>query len=184
MKRRKTIKRLVSLLLAIVLLCTLVMSASAAGTYVGVDDDDAQGNSNLAGGTWSKVYSSNLWYGEALRTACTTYGNGATKFYRWIFANPVWGEGRMGITLSVWLYHSSFTDPEATYYAYTHSYTSQKIGTVNQNTAPAGWTDFDYKIIESLDAGGSNVIQAIEMRTSLDAGSYCGADWVEATIYP
>lgn len=184
MKSRKVVKRLVSLLLVVILLCTLALSASAAGTYVGVDDDDAQGNSNSSGGTWSKVYSDNLRYGEALYTSCTTYGNGATKFYRWIFANPVRGSGDMGITLSVWLYHSSFTDPAATYYAYTHSYSLQKIGTVNQNTAPAGWTDFDYKTIRCLDAGGANVIQAIEMRTSQNAGRSCGADWVEATIYP
>lgn len=185
-KSKHTLKRIVSLLLAVTILNMLTISVSAAGTYVGVDDDDAQGNSNSSLGSWSRVYSSNLKYGEGLITTCTTYGNnGASKFYKWIFAYPVYGQGDMGITLSVWLYHSQFNDPSAKYYVWTHSSMGQLVGSVNQNTAPAGWTDFPYKTIKCYDAGGVNVCQGIELIPSTRGSSYtCGADWVEATIYP
>lgn len=171
---------MISLTLAIMLLGVITLTASAAGTYVGVDDDDAQGHSNSSIGTWTRVYSDNLKYGEGLITTCTS-----NKEYRWIFRSPVAGQGDMGITLSVWLYHSSFNDPAARYYVYRHSHVSRLIGTVNQNTAPAGWTDFPYVTINAMDAGGANMIQSIILIPSTRGSSYtCGADWVEATIYP
>ena len=165
MKKRKTIKRLVSLLLAIVLLCTLVMSASAAGTYVGVDDDDAQGHSNSSVGTWTKVYSDNLYYGEALRTSCTS--SSPQKEYNWIFRNSVNGYGTVGITLSVWLYHSSFTDPQASYYAKVSNLYSVRCGQVNQNTARAGWTDFTLKQWVSFFPNNSNGVAGIRLIPSV-----------------
>ena len=114
-KRNHKLNKITSLLLIAAILTIFAVPASAAtGTYVGVDDDDAQGNSNKSYGSWTRVYSSNLKYGEGLITTCTTYGsNNARKSYQWIFAHPVYGQKEMGITLSVWLYHSQFNDPAA-----------------------------------------------------------------------
>ncbi len=186
-KRNHKLNKITSLLLIAAILTIFAVPASAAtGTYVGVDDDDAQGNSNKSYGSWTRVYSSNLKYGEGLITTCTTYGsNNARKSYQWIFAHPVYGQKEMGITLSVWLYHSQFNDPAAHYSAWMHSYTSQGIGTINQNTAPAGWTDFKLTTLGGYDASGANVCQGITLTPSTRGSSYtCGADWVEATIYP
>lgn len=182
MKKIVLSKRIISLLLVVMMLSMLTLSVSAAtGTYVGIDDDDAQGHSNDSSGTWTRVYSNNLRYGEGLITTC----NSSSKFYEWIFRSPVYGEGYMDITLSVWLYHPQFNDPAASYSVFTHSYTAFSIGTVNQDTAPAGWTDFPRKSIRAMDAGGANVCQSFIMDPSTRGASYtCGADWVEATIYP
>lgn len=178
---RKTIilRRIISLALVVALLNTITLYASAASTYVGIDDDDEQGHDNSSTGIWSRVYSNNLRYGEGLITECT-----GSKEYKWIFGNPVYGNDKMGITLSVWLYHSSFNDPAAQYYVQVNNLLSYRLGVKNQNTAPAGWTDFSYFSWPRPGANPGNSARAIYLCPSSRGSAYtCGADWVEATIY-
>lgn len=178
MKQTSKIKKLVSLFMAVVLFSVATISASAASTYIGIDDDDAQGYGNDSFGTWTRVYNSNLKYGEGLYTQC----NDSRKFYEWIY-NPIGGKNDMYVTLSVWLYDSTFNDPAASYYVEA-GYVYNTIGTVNQNTAPAGWTDFPQKVLKCRDAGGNNISHSVRMYPSTRGSKYtCGADWVEATLY-
>lgn len=183
MKKRKFIQRMISLLLAITLLCALALTASAASVWLGVDDDDAQGHSNASYGPWSRVYSSNLKYGEGLITSTGLY-NGRVRSYEWLFKNAVLGYDWMGIEAKVWLYHSSFNDPEATYAVKVNNILSYTVGTVNQNTAPAGWTKFPKKEWPRPGLDPGNSARGIILWPSSDSSAYtCGADWIEATVY-
>lgn len=181
-KNRDRFRCFVSLVLAIALLCNAV-SANAASKYIGVDDDDAQGNSNSSIGTWTKVRSDNLKYGEGLITPCTLTSGGGQKEYQWLF-NRIGGYGKVGVTFSVWLYHSSFNDPAARYYAKVSNLYSVLCGQVNQDTAPAGWTDFPKTEWASFYPNNSNGVSGFCLDPSTRGSSYtCGADWVEATVY-
>ncbi len=52
--------------------------------------------------------------------------------------------------------YSSWTDTAAAYYAQYYSNTYEKVGTINQNKAPGGYSYIELEDIHTLDSEGGH----------------------------
>ncbi len=185
MSKKRKIFILLSLVLSFALLFVVITDMPVfAITAKEVDNDDAQGNSNdCYDGNWVYITAASCKYGDAEKHATGSPSSGVFAYwYRYEYQYPVGRSGTIYVNLSVWLNHSDFTDPEAEYYVNgIGSYSMYSAGTLNQNIAPGGWSNFNTLALTNTDAAGNNVSRFTEVVASLKTNKYTGADLIRAT---
>ena len=87
------------------------------------------------------------------------------------------------ISLSVYLYDNSFTDPAANYYAgNVNAY--YRIHSVNQRTAPGGWNTLpEVSRNTSYEEPNYFSFQSVSVSPSGNASGYTGADGIRVYTY-
>ncbi len=163
-------KKLNVLLIAILFLITVTTTASA-GTII--MDNDALPGSGTTNPTLGQDFGSqNMWYIKS----DTCYNGDAERGvssegcqYCWEHNIPVTGRG----TLQVYLWHSTFTDPNADYFVWKLT-NWPEFGTLNQDKADAGWN-----VVGS--ASVTSGVRDFGVRGTLWASTYLGADAIKYT---
>ena len=144
-----------------------------------VDNDDAQGNSNSRSGFNSYMSYSYCYLGDARKQACST---SSIYQYQWIYGSSVNASGNsMTATLSVYLNHNDFTDPAAKYYINSgaNSMETTLACTINQHTAPGGWTTYKAVTLPANAMFDANISRFVALETSARSSSYeTGADGI------
>lgn len=126
-----------------VILCLSTISFSSFAVEFTIDNDDAQGYSNSRVGYNTYMEYSYLYLGDARKNST---GN-RNDYYHWIYPQLT-ASRYLAPTLSVYLNHNDFTDPQARYYVNVREEkdsgfsTMHLLGTINQHLAPGGWNTF------------------------------------------
>lgn len=177
----KFLKYVLPMVLVVALLVSGTMSASAYTTYATytIDNDDAQGYSNDRYGFETKISGSTLFYKDARTQSCNM--NGSTYYYNfpsYLRYTPIFA------TISAYLYHANFTDPRAAYYINDYSSSASSLaGYINQNTAPAGWSQIGTADTGIRHAEGWYTTRRVELWASTRGSSYtCGADAIKVAL--
>ena len=80
------------------------------------------------------------------------------------------------LTAGIYLNNVKFTDPQARYYVEQRD-GGYFIGTINQNTARAGWSYLSYTINKNNNTPGSYSVEGLMVEPSgLNMSGYTGAD--------
>lgn len=179
----KKIRHIVVPMLILVMLIigmTLSVQAFTIAQTDTIDNDDAQGYSNDREGFNEKFTGSNLFYQDARIQECTEsyyyYGyNLKTAYTR---HTDIYG------TVSAFLYHKRFTDPEANYLIGTCSSSMYcSAGYINQNLAPAGWNEIGTAVNSLLFAPDIRSTDDVRVQPSGNhPGFYCGADAIKIEL--
>lgn len=161
------------------------ISASAATvTSTEVDNDtgiSGCSNSDPTGVFWL-YYDSGCKYGEARITNATNYSGQ----YKWNFPSIGFGGEsnsatyRLTTRTYVYLNSSTFTDTGARYKIRISGYETS-VGSLNQNTAPSGWSVITYNTM-SPNANGAFWCNSISVLPSGHSNQVTGADSVYESI--
>lgn len=152
--RRSEKKKLIICIAFFMVLMILFVSLSDISVFAStiklVDNDDTQGHSNYNYSNAFSGYNNSSCYGNDYRIK---YYSSPGYYYEYIYNSSVQKTGSLSVSLSVYLNHIQFTDPEAVYRVYyrssagsSESYVSRSI---NQDTAAAGWNALSNMIISS-----------------------------------
>ena len=150
-KRKTKALTLFSLIVALAFMFVVFAEVPVfASTVKLVDNDDTQGHSNYNYSNAFSGYNNSSCYGNDYRIK---YYSSPGYYYEYIYNSSVQKTGSLSVSLSVYLNHIQFTDPEAVYRVYyrssagsSESYVSRSI---NQDTAAAGWNALSNMIISS-----------------------------------
>lgn len=86
------------------------------------------------------------------------------------------------VKAGVYLNNTRFTDPQARYYVVQRD-GGYFMGTINQNTAPSGWSYISYTISKNYSTLGGFSLYGISL-SQLGIGSgYTGADAIKVEAY-
>ena len=166
-------KKVISVISATVLLaCMPGLSANATTTSYLIDNDPvaSSGNSHAPNG-FSYISNSSCYNGDARRRSSSVGDS-----YVWIHPTIQFNNTTtVTVNLEVYLNHSTFTDPSATY-KMNKDGSLEDICTINQNTAPAGFGS-----VKSKKVSGCTQLKEISVRTSEKSGYYTGADAIKVT---
>lgn len=165
-------KKIISAISATVLLaCMPVLSANATTSTYLIDNDPvaSSGNTHAPNG-FSYISNSNCYNGDARRR-----DSNVGDSYVWCHPTIQLNGTTVKVTLRVYLNHSTFTDPLATY-KMNKDGSLEDICTINQNTAPAGFGS-----IYSKEVSGCAQLKEISVRTSGEKNCYTGADAIKVT---
>ena len=157
------------------------ISVSATSTTRTIDNDsiaEGYGNENV-GFSYIKNISS-LANGDARYSSSSSSNNRYTWKYPQLSSKST--AQYATIEVGAYLAYSSWTDTAAAYYAEYYSYTYKKIGTINQNKAPNGYSYIEAKDIRSLSAGGGHYSSSAYVVPSGNANQTTGADEIKVTL--
>lgn len=158
------------------------MSVSAATTTTRTIDNDSiadgYGNEN-SGFSYIKNVSS-LANGDARYSSSSSSSN----YYSWKYPSMSSKSTTQYATIKVGAYlsYSSWTDTAATYYVQYNFYSDCKIGTINQNKAPNGYSYIEAKDIHTLNADGGHYSANAYLYPSGNANQTTGADEIKVTL--
>lgn len=179
--KNKKVCMAIAMAVAITTINTVVMTTTAVTSVTREVDNDSIapgcGNVNV-NNSYSYITGNGLFNGDA---RCVASGNTNNKYY--------WEHQGLGssvptyftIHVGAYLNHLSFTDPAAKYYVEYRQYMSAPVGTINQNTAPAGWNYISVKDVKSYVPNGSGGYAGYWstdafVEPSGKSGYYTGAD--------
>lgn len=125
---------------------------------------------------YSYITDSRLYNGDA---RCVASGNSADEYY-WKHpgissSTPTYFK----IHVRTYLNHLSFTDPSATYYVEYFRNVYYPVGSLNQNNAPAGWTEIISKDVKTLFTNGGYWSSDAYIEPSGKSGYNTGADAIQ-----
>ena len=124
----------------------------------------------------------NLYNGDARREVASNKNSGYEYHSNHTMRN-VHSGWNVYISLSVYLYDNSFTDPAANYYAgNVNAY--YRIHSVNQRTAPGGWNTLpEVSRNTSYEEPNYFSFQSVSVSPSGNASGYTGADGIRVYTY-
>lgn len=160
------------------------LTANAASTTVRTIDNDsiASGYSNEdVRSIYTYITANSLYNGDARRASSN---NSLGEYYYKYPSLGVTGKGSPAtftIHVGAYLNHATFTDTSAKYYVEYAPYVFQRVGAINQNTAPGGWNYISKSnvqsaiLVETGVKGGFSGNEAYVNPSGL-SGKYTGAD--------
>jgi len=165
-------------------IATTGLTVSAASTSVRTIDNDsiASGYSNEdVRSVYTYITATSLYNGDARRASSS---NSLGEYYYNYPSLGVTGTGSPAsftIHIGAYLNHASFTDTSAKYYVEYAPYVFQRVGAINQNTAPGGWNYISKSNVESAILVATNVKGGFSgneayVNPSGLSGKYTGAD--------
>lgn len=176
MKRKTTLRNLKTAIVAglsISIISNCIGITASAVNFTRLVDNDptsSSGNSMYQSG-FSYITNSSCYNGDARRASCSS-----SNYYYWIHARTTLGSVKtVTVKLQLYLNHSTFNDPAATYYVLTDG-TMSSVLTLNQDTAPAGWGSTYTKSLSNC-----TVLGEVLVTPSNSSGRYCGADGVSVS---
>ena len=183
--RQSEKKRLIICIAFFMVLMILFVSLSDISVFAStvklVDNDDTQGHDNLNYNDAFSGYNSSSCYANNYRIK---FYSSPGYYYEYIYNSSVQKTGSLSVSLSVYLNHLQFTDPEAVYRVYyrssagsSESYVSRSI---NQDTAAAGWNDLSTMVISS-GSSYTYYSRRTQVRCSNNIYENTGADAIYAS---
>lgn len=149
----------------------LVSISVSAATYSRLIDNDptsSSGNSSYSSG-FSYMSSGSCYNGDA-RISSSNY---SSNFYHWIHPKTTLSPTSVTVDLKVYLNHSNFTDPAASYSVYRNG-ASLPLQCLNQNTAHSGWNS-----ISTTTGNNFTALWFVAVMPSGKSGYQTGADAVD-----
>lgn len=152
------------------------LTANAASTTVRTIDNDsiASGYSNEdVRSVYTYIKAKSLYNGDARRASSS---NSLGEYF---YNYPNLGKGSPStftIHVGAYLNHATFTDTSAKYYVEYAPYVFQRVGAINQNTAPGGWNYISKGNVKSAIANGGFSGNEAYVNPSGLSGKYTGAD--------
>lgn len=184
---RVTPKRIILIVLVIALamcLCTSAFAYTITTTHT-IDNDDEQGYTTVRYGFDTWFQASTLYYQDARKQSCVAAeSTNYSERYRYEYRFTSYQRSTPIVAiLSVYLYNTSFTDPNAYYSISTpSSYTQCSVGYINQDLAAAGWNQFE-SVVQTLPLGGTYITDRVTLEPSTgNSAKYCGADAIKIEL--
>lgn len=179
----KTFKRFIAVVTcaSMTIASMFCMNVSAATTTRTIDNDsiaDGYGNENLGFSYINNV--SSLANGDARYSSSSSSDNR----YTWKYPSMSSKSTTQYATIKVGAYlaYSSWTDTAAAYYAQYYFSAYKKIGTLNQNKVPNGYSYIEAKDILTLGAEGGHYSASAYVVPSGNANQTTGADEIKVTL--
>lgn len=123
-------------------------------------------------------------YNGDMRLSPSIYNSSA--YYTWVYPRINVANQSCTVTLDIYLNHSDFTDPSASYYyeivpLEDLAGIGVTIGTKNQKYAPAGWSSISKSVTRY---SGQTYIASRLVSVNASSGSYkhLGADGLKVTV--
>lgn len=180
---RKMINICVVMLFVVTILFSMSVetnvNVNATTTYKAtIDNDDSQGHSNKAVGTWTYVSDTDLYRNDARRIKSTK----KSAEYYWIFKKSFEKDSAIYAKASVYINNPYFLDTAAEYY-WDDTLVDKKAGTINQKYATKGWNSLPKKKLTYALPDGTQYCSFLYVSPSGTGSNYTGADAVKVTIY-
>ena len=179
-----TIKKFVALLSAccsiLIYSITAIQVSAITSTPRFIDNDtNVSGYSNSRYGFSEYMSSSSLYYSDAR----IQNSNNSSYSYHYHFPTVSTTKDNISVEIKAYLNHSRFTDPRAEYYASVNiDDVYYKIGTINQNSANAGWNYVNTRSFsKNYKIQGAFVVNEAYVCPSGSSGYETGADAVYVT---
>lgn len=173
------LKKLIASTLALSIISISTITVDAATLTRTIDNDSiasGYGNKNENNAYWY-ITSNSLYNGDARITSSTSNSD-----YSWTYPSiSASNVSSCKCTVQAYLNHSDFTDTSAAYYVQLWQYTSVRIGYINQDKAPSGWSTISRS---SITPPGGRAYSSTYSFVSPSGGSgkYTGADAIKVTI--
>jgi hypothetical protein len=144
-----------------------------------IDNDSIDlGYSNINNG-FTYITSSSLYNGDARYSVASATNNS----YYWTYPGISAGNAQyFDIEVKMYLAHSSFTDTAPEYYVQISQSGYCYVGSVNQNTAPNGWSTIDNEDVSTLYADGGILCQKAYVEPSGLYNKGTGADALQVKV--
>lgn len=155
------------------------MTASAYSATRTIDNDSiasGYGNEN-DNNAYSYITADYLYNGDA-RIASSSSSN---SYYSWTYPSMSAADKTCTCKVQAYLKHADFTDTSAAYYVNLSQYTSIRIGYINQNTAPSGWSSVTRSNIP-VPGVTFYASEYASVKPSGGSGKHTGADGLKVTI--
>lgn len=154
-------------------------TVNAASVTKTIDNDtNVSGYSNYNGNSaFSYITASYLYNGDA-RIASSSSSN---NYYEWHYPSIFAEKTSCTCKVQAYLNHSNFTDTSASYYVGLAQTMAYRVGSINQNTAPSGWTSIS-RNFSSVPEGNFFSSTYASVHASGASGKYTGADGLKVTI--
>ncbi len=156
------------------------MSTSAASYTRTIDNDSiasGYGNNNTGFSYINNV--STLANGDGRYSSSSSSSNS----YEWTYPSISSGTAQYAtIKVGAYLAYSSWTDTAAAYYSEYYSNIYVKVGTINQNKAPNGYSYIEKKDIGTLSASGGHFTSSTYINPSGNSNQTTGADEIKVTM--
>ena len=167
-------KALGSIILIFALIFSLSFNAFVASTSFTIDNDTIDSACKTMRDGFSIYATGKSQYnGDCRRESISN----KTAWYSWTCSSKMLRSSNpIRLTAGIYLNNVKFTDPQARYYVEQRD-GGYFIGTINQNTARAGWSYLSYTINKNNNTPGSYSVEGLMVEPSgLNMSGYTGAD--------